>query len=464
MRAYELLTEASIFSRGTYSYGHKVKLARENKAGIVAIEKIQQEIPDYDPSEELEWVAEPQEDSPKIIIANSNNEKYFKRSNGQVFALVAGNTSLESILNHADKYNRGDIAEAILGAAISAKLIKRGSNKIGNIDINDIQAVLSKAVATSSGALIYTVEDKNSEISDKISFRLRLPSGSMDIIRNNEKWKSFGDLFSSALHYTNGSDADRYSNYFYLNGKVDEVLITSDGVSDQKGRKTDIDVVDRDPATDKGRSLMNIDLSLKADSSKYGQSTSGGLTKDYRDWYPKAKNVFEPFGITIDMPKAGLDDIEEFYRDVYKQASEKLDAALSGKNLDKETNFVEKVIDVIIKHGAGDKPNIRLVSFTKGTSSIHSFAILKSRLLKNNINLAARYKEGRSSGKPYLEIYDVNSGEVLTSIRYYQGLKASTNYFEKGPLLHRLTMVTKSEPKPVSSQPEPNVPNEANPQ
>lgn len=460
MRAYELLNEASIFSRGSYSFGHKVKLARENKEGKVAIEKIQQIIPDFDSSEELEWVSEPQEDSPKVVLSKSNNEKYFKRANGQIIVLVSGNSSLEKILNHADKFNRGDIAEAILGAAISAKLIKRGTNKIGNVDIDDIQTVLSKAIESTTGSLIYTVEDKNSQFSDKISFRLRLPSGSMDVIKNKEKWKSFGDLFNSAIHYTNGSDADRYSNYFYLNGKVDEILITSDGVSDQKGRKTDIDVVVRDPATNKVRSLKNIDLSLKADSSKYGQSTSGGLTKDAKNWYPNAKNVFEPFGITIDMPKDGLDNIEEFYKDIYKQAAEKLSAALSGKNADKETNFVEKVAEVILKHGAGDKPNIRLVSFAKGTSTIHSFAILKSRLIKNNIDLSARYKEGRSSGKPYLEIYDVNSGEILTSVRYYQGLKASTNYFEKGPLLHKLTMINKTTPEIIPPESPINTPSQ----
>jgi hypothetical protein len=464
MRAFEfLLVEASIFSRGTYSFGHKVKIARENKAGKSAIEKIQQAIPDFDPSEELEWVAEPQADSPKIDIAKSNNEKYFKRSNGQIFVLVAGNGTLEGLLNHANKFNRGDIAEAILGAAISAKLIKRGSDKIGSIDIADIQAVLSKSIATTSGSLIYTIEDRNSSIADKISFRLRLPSGSMDTIKNTEKWKAFADLFNSAIHYSNGSDADRYSNYFYQNGKVDEILITSDGVSDQKGSKTDIDVVVRDPATGKVRNLKNIDLSLKADSPKYGQSTSGGLTKDATDWYPKAKNVFEPFGITIDMPKTGLNDIEEFYKEIYKQAAEKLSSALSGKSPDKETNFVAKVADVITKHGAGDKPNIRLVSFEKGSSSIHSFSIVKSRLIQNNIDLSARYKEGKYSGKPSLEIYDTNSGEILTAVRYYQGLKASTNYFEKGPLLHRLTMVSKNKVAPIAPDTQ-EPPAEINPQ
>ena len=443
MRAFELLSEASIFTRGTYTFGHKVKVAAENKEGKLVIDKIQDIFPDFTASETLEWVEEAPADAPRIVVSKSNNEKYFKRENGEIFALVGGSTTIEGILNHAERINRGDIAEAILGAGLSAKLIKRGSDRIGTVDSNDIQTVLAKAISTTSGSLIYTVEDKNSKIADKISFKLRLPSGSMDVIKNKKSWDKFTDLFSSAVSYANSADAEKYSNHFYRNGKVDEVLITSDGVSEQKGRKTDIDVVVRDPETGKVRNLKSLDLSLKADSIKYGQSTSGGLTKDYNDWYTKSKNVFEPFGITIDMPTVGKDDMLSFYIEIYKQAAEKLNAALTGNSPDKETNFVEKVADVINKHGSGANPNLKLVSFEKGSHTVHSFATVKQRMIKNNINLAARYKLGGRSGKPSVEIFDVNTNELLTSIRFYLTSKASTNYFEKGPLLHKLTMVTK---------------------
>lgn len=443
MRFVEFLKEASIFSRDTYTYGHKVKVAAENEKGKLAIEKIQQIYPDFNPSEPLTWVEAAPKKAPRIILSKSSTEKYFKRENGEVFALVAGPSTLEGILNHADRINRGDISEAILGAALAAKLIKRGSDSIGPIDLNDIQQVLAKAIGTSSGSLIYTVEDKNSKIADKISFRLRLPSGSMDIIKNKKSWSKFEDLFSSATEYANSADAEKYSNHFYKNGKVDEILITSDGVSDQKGRKTDIDVVVRDPATGKVRSLKSLDLSLKADSIKYGQSSSGGLTKDYNEWYSKAKKVFEPFGITVDLPATGKKDILTFYTKIYKQVAQKLNDALSGNNPDKETNFVEKVADVINMHGSAGNPNLRLVSFSKGSHTVHSFATVKQRLISNNINLAARFKMGSRSGKPSIEIFDSTSNKVLTSIRFYLTSKGSTNYFEKGPLLHELTMITK---------------------
>ena len=79
MRFFEFLSEASIFSRGTYTFGHKVKVAAENKEGKIAIEKIQNVFPDFVPSETLEWVENAPADTPKITLSKSQNEKYFKR-------------------------------------------------------------------------------------------------------------------------------------------------------------------------------------------------------------------------------------------------------------------------------------------------------------------------------------------------------------------------------------------------
>jgi hypothetical protein len=442
MRAKELLKETSIFTRSTYTFGHMVKVSGSEKGRILS-NKIQDIIPDFDPSEKLEWVESSPKNAPRVLLSKSENQRYFKRPNGETFIVIGADTSIQNALNHADRYNRGDIAEGILGAAIAAKLIKRGSDRIGDITVDNIKDVLGHALGTSANSLKYSVNDKNSKIADIINFSIRLPSGSLAAIKNQELWKQFQDLFNSAIHYANSVDAERYSNHFYQNGKVDEIIIQSDGVSDQKERKTDISVVVRDPATGKEHSLRNVDISLKADSIKYGQSTSGGLTQGPDKWLVNAKKVFEPFGINIDMPSQN-NDILDFFMDVYQQAATKLDNALSGQDSNKEANFVEKIADVIQSHGVGKNKNIRLVSFSKGTSSIHSFNVLKQRLIKQNIDLGAKLKIGDRSSKPSIFIYDKNSNEILTVIRFYLTDTASTNYFEKGPLLHKLTLITKN--------------------
>lgn len=446
MRFNQFISEASIFTRGTYSFGHMVRVAADNKEGKILIDKIQEfAAPDFDPANEtLEWVDAPKATKGVKVVPfkSSPNVKYFKRANGQIFGIQGGNSSIESALNHASKYNRGDIAEGILGAALSAKLIKRGSDRIGDVDLGDIQGVLSNAISKGS-ALVLRAEDKNSQLADVIEFTLRLPSSSMVAIKDQKNWPRFSDLFSSALEYVNGADVDRYANHFYTNGKVDEIDIISDGVSDQKGRKTDVVARVKNQQTGKFEDLKNVDISLKADSNIYHQHSSGGLTKGKDVWLSSAKALFEPLGITVDMPAKGTSNILTFWIAIYKQVAKKLDSALSGASANKETIFIEKLSEQIAKHATRDNKNLKLLSFFKGSYSIHSFNILKGRLIKNNIDLGAELKVGPRSGKPSIEIYDRNSGELLTAVRFYLSESASTNYWEKGPLLHELTRIVK---------------------
>lgn len=450
MRLNQFIPEASVFTRGTYTYGHLVRTAADNKEGVILIKKIQDVVDsDFNPGEVLKWVPAPKslKGVPIVPFKSSNNVKYFERENGQIFGVQGGDSSIQSALNHADKYNRGDIAEAILGATLTAKLIKRGSDKIGQIDISDIQAVLGKAI-NKGQELIYRVEDKNSQIADVIEYTLRLPSGSMIAIQDKGNWAKFKDLFSSALEYSNSSDINKYANFFYQNGKVDEILITSDGVSGQKDRKTDVIARVKDQKTGQFKDLKNVDISLKADSNIYHQHSSGGLTKGKNAWLSSAKALFEPLGITVDMPAKGVNNIATFWTAIYKQVATKLDMALKGANANKETMFIEKLAEQIAKHATRDNKNLKLISFFKSSYSIHSFNILKQRLIVNNIDLGAELKIGPRSGKPSIEIFDRNSGELLTAVRFYLSDTASTNYWEKGPLLHELTRIVKEKNVP----------------
>jgi hypothetical protein len=453
MRILDIITEASIFTRGTYSFGHTVRLAADNQEGKLLIGAINDIISDFNPGEKLEWVDVPSEDVPIVKFKKSPNVKYFKRENGEVFGVQGGDSSIQTALNHADKYNRGDIAEAILGASLTAKLIQRGRDTIGKVTVGDIQNVLKKSIKTSNNEVVFRVADKNSKIADEVNFFLRLPSGSMLAIKDPNNWKKFSDLFSSAEVYANDIDAEKYSNHFYKNGKVDEIRIVSDGVSDQKGRKTDVEayVNTTDPVTGevKKRTLKNVDISLKADSNIFHQHSSGGLTKGKANWLASAKALFEPLGITVDMPTRGVNDILTFWTAIYKQVATKLDAAFAGATANKEAKFIEALADQIESHATRGNKQLKLISFFKSDYSIHSFGLLKQRLIKNNINLGANLKIGNRSGKPSIEIYDKTSGELLTAVRFYLSSSASTNYWEKGPLLHDLTRIVKNKVDPA---------------
>lgn len=454
MNVLEILQEASIFTRaGAYTYGHMVRISTGSAQGKALLDKIQEKIADFDPDEKLEWVAK----GPKasiIVAGKGSSVLWFKRPNEEIFGLQGTPGGIEKGLVHADRINRGDIAEAILGASLTAKLIKRGKDRIGKITESDVKSVLTRAISNSEEEITYTVEDKDSQIADKIVFTLRLPSGSMIAIKNPKNWGKFEDLFASGIAYCNDADAEKYSNHFYKNGKVDEVEITSDGVSNQKGRKTDVQAIVRDPATGKTRDLRNVDISLKADSNIYGQHGTGGLQAGKAVWLSKAQALFGQLGVNITMPARHV-DITDFWRQVYKQATKQLNQHFAHYTATQETNFIERLADVIDNQGSSGNRNLRLVSFEKGSYSLHSFKILKQRLINAKIDFGAELTIGPRSGKPSIVIYDRTSGDTLTAIRYFQGGEKSSNYFEKGPLLHELTRIVKKANQTQSADTQP---------
>jgi len=453
MRFKEFINEASIFSRGTYSYGHKVKIAQTPKGKILAT-AIQKLIPEFGDNMELSWEHPSNFDLSNVVeipIGRVDNNRFFHiPAIKKDIKLLASDSVIEAGLNHAGeskKFNRGDIAEGILGAALAAKLIRRGLDKIGMISDEDIKKVLSSAIINKNNSLTYTVNDKDSQIADMIMFSLRLNGPSLEIISDKAEWSKFQDLFLSSAHYANSADADRYSNYFYKNGKVDEVFITSDGLSGQKSRKTDVSAVVRDPQTGKVRTLKNVDISLKADSNQFGQQGTGGPKGGPVKWLESANTLFSPFGISVTAP-ATVDNIRGFYKEIYSQAASNLKKLLEQASVNKETAIIEKVADIITHHATLNVPNVRIVNLTKSVSSIHGFTSLKGKLIDHNINLDAELKVGPRSGLPSIVIFDKASKLTLVSIRFFstQTGDKTAHVFEKGPLLHSLTKIEKTVP------------------
>ena len=477
MHILEILSEASIFSRDSkYTYGHMVRL-KDSATAMPLVQKVLDQLPDLDGGEKFSWIEPPTGNYKKLPgfmgtaqlgAKTSDNLRFFKRENGEIFAIGGGDSTIEKILLHGDRYNRGDVAEALLGASLTAKLVKRGGDRIGKIGVDDVKTILKQAISRGDNTMVVRIQDKNSEIADNINFYLRLPTGSMAFMKNPANWDRVQDLFSSAIEYCNGVDAERYSNYFYRNGKVDDVRIVSDGVGGSKDRKTDVQAVvhETDPVTGKvtKRSLKNVDISLKADSDIYGQHGTGGLKATPDKWLETSNALFNQIGVSITMPRY-KNDIMKFFLSVYTQATQQLKTILAGANANKETAIIEKIADMLEAQGSREKnpetkewqpnKNLKLLSFKGGTYTMHSFSVLKQQLLNKQINLTAEMIIGKRSGKPSILIKDVTSGDLLTEIRFQMGTDKASNYFIKGPLMTELTKIEKHKQTAGSSIPTP---------
>ena len=454
---YNEIKEASIISGGgRYVYGHKVKVGT-SKSGQALAQIITQEVPDFDPSEELTWAQNAP--GPRIAVGNGVGQSMsFERPNGQGFTLIGPVGKIESGLNHAPgakgstAENKGDLSEPLLSAAVVAKLIKRGVDGVGNITVEDLKHTLNQAIA--SGSQSYKVTDKDSKVADTIEFKVAIRGPAMQFLQSPDFWSKVENLAAASVHYANSGQIDRYADYFFKNGKADLIKVDSDGLSDQKGRKTDIDAYVTGPDGTL-RPLKNLAISLKAGSDTIGQVGGGRIDNPF--YIPKkgsgfgiweaANRLLGPLGVEIAKPQGAVTNRTDFWVDAYQQAETQLKEILAGADAKKEAGVVMQIGDFVAKQAAAGNANVKLVSLKNGKSSVHSFKNLANKLARDDINLDAKLKIGEGkdgTARPSLFIFDRNSKEIALKIRYSvansgQKLEKVWNPIEMGPLLQKLT-------------------------
>jgi len=479
MNILELISEASIFTRPErYTFGHKVKIAATSATGKSLLNKIQDAIPTFDPTEELEWVS----NGPKTTVnidLNGNrgttDKRYFKRPNGEYLSIEGSDSTIQRGLIHAPgqkgsvEGNVGDLSEPVLSAAVVAKLIKRGGNSVEDITDDDVIKTLNAAV--NSGNSTYTVSDKNSVISDTINFTLAVREPTKEFMKRPDFWERYGPLLPAAVHYANSGQIDRYADHFYKNKKADVIWVKSDGMSDQKGKKTDIEafVKTEDGAV---KPLKNLKISLKAGSTQFGQQGAGTITADVenvRGVWQSTKNFFGPLGVDIPQPKRNITDKARFWTSAYKLAAQQLKTSLSGHDVKAESGIIAKIASMILNHATKGDEQVRLVQLSKkGISTVHNFAGLMHKLNDENINLTVSYRQGMGSNgepRPEINIYDSNSGKSLVKLGYHatSDNKKIWNSVTMEPLLSDLTTMKRPIPRTLpAAQPPTTSPNSNN--
>jgi hypothetical protein len=487
MRFNDFIQEASIFTKPKdYGYGHKVNIAVNNKnMGAKLLAAIQEFDPAFTGDEDLEWIrpvtkaSAPDNQLHPIVVGRGDNKRYFKLPDGRILVFIGADKAIQGGLIHAKgekgstAENAGDASEPVLSAAVVAKLIKRGQNDVEDIDADDVKNVLEQAIKDPN--LSFEVNDKNSKVADTIKFTIMVKKPTLNFLSDPEFWNGkMGAILPSVVHYANSGHMDRYADFFYKNGKVDMVHVKSDGVSESKERKTDIE------ASVNGRPLKGMNVSLKAGSPHIGQVGAGSLKDPFSDEYPDPKNpgkmkgrlgiwtasnkLFSPFGIVIPKPTEPVTSKVLYWKEAYMSAAEQLKEMLGGEDARSEAGVVTKIANFVSGHGTSGDPNIKLVSLgSKGISTVHSFKNLQRKLIADDINLDCEYREGKSKVKgdprPELRVFDKNSGRAVMYIRYSSTEDETKiwNTVEMKELLKELTTLsytkTIREPKDTLAEP-----------
>jgi len=341
-------------------------------------------------------------------------------------------------------FNTGDVAEGFLGAAVTARFMKRDQ---GDVTAKDIMNILSTmkiddAGKNKKGTFTTSVAE------DKVSFVVSLNKISFEAMVNAAKTGKFHPdlqgLMQSSIQYVNTDPGVQSANQQIIEDRGTNVVkIESDGVGDQTGTKADLFITIDNNKVDL--------LSLKAGSVKQFGQASGFSYKAIDGFFEST------FGINVNdkyiekMEGGTPQDNFEIIKKIYKETFAQVKQELAG-NTDKEFTFLQRMYNGIRYHATRNDSKIALVILS---ASVKNSGFYK---LKFNENLEEALRQfdldvtlqesppvlriyGKPVGQEALQIKGDNMLLQLRSNLKSEGRGFVRNIVEMGGLLKKIASV-----------------------
>jgi len=287
------------------------------------------------------------------IVPPTNNYKKLRLTiDGSENTVPLGDVFKSQAIKGDKGFNVGDVGEAFLGAAVSAKFKKLG----GEVSETDIINILQDLKIIEAG------KNKKGEViasmgNDTLEFKLTLNRTSFTAIEKAIATKKLPPamvgLNRSAMTWVNKSETVTEAIKVITSDQGEnQITVMSDGVLDQKGTKADL--------------FLNLDgktinlLSAKAgDVKQFGQD-SGNTFDIFVKYF---QNIF---GVDIpnkwvdqlndDIAKDNFPVLQKIYKDVYNE----IENELKG-NTKKEVIFLERLYKGISHHATRNDPKVSMV-------------------------------------------------------------------------------------------------------
>ena len=338
-------------------------------------------------------------------------------------------------------FNLGNATEGMFATAIYTRLI---TDK--DISIHQLKSSLAKLPPHNKNGITVgpaSVKDRKG-VTDKIQLFVKLDISSYNGIKDPQSLQNLIPHLQSIVNYVNNEEVKTLTNEFKNNGTVDSVKVISDGVTDAKSSKVDVEVV---YLNEKGeRKVVRYERSVKTGGVKqFGQVTAGGAKPEddsgkgisRTERYDLQEQFWDDFEIDISASEDDFIDWPDFveaYDFTYAEAAKQLNAKLQGDKKEKQT--VKNIFDVIKKHGFGDRPNAKTVDFGPKGYKVLDYKKLDDFIEKTDLS-AKFIKEQK---RPGVAIQD-QKGKDFVIIRLYKGETKMTNMIERGPALEQIVKV-----------------------
>ena len=336
------------------------------------------------------------------------------------------------------RYNLGDMAEGVVGAAITARFIYKNKNVNAQLVYGVLSALAKSGPTNYPGKKGKQVEktfksaNKNPKIMDDVRCFISLAEVNMLALLSPSNKELLKEYVDSAVKYANSNNVKKWSKLVYENNRYDKIEVLSDGLGGQRSTKVDVSVK---ITNDEGKLLpVDILVSLKAgDVKQFGQVSGAEFEKQeelweqlfgYRNNISRLRQAYDKLMFIDKKP-------EEAVFLVYSTVTKLLVRDLRSKP-DEVLQSLSKAINYF---ATLNEENVTLVQVGGGKAKVYKFDDIYSVI--SGRQYTAEIKSG-TSGLPTITIK--SGSESLIQFRVKQEFKSDgspyiRNYVEKLSLL-----------------------------
>lgn len=385
--------------------------------------------------------------------------------NGDIFETTVSKIIKDEASKGEFTFNLGNVAEAIMGSAMTAKFEKQGSR----ISVQEAMAV---------GQRLFEAGDilQSSAGKDQLTFKMTLPARDAkaffaflgkgdqslkDLEVSDEKIKELEKMFNDAVAYVNESPRAKAAvDKAAADPAENRVDVLSDGGNPEKQNITKVDL----EILFDGRKINLI--SLKAGAVKQIGQESGAEFETLERFFKTTigfglpntmKNNFRP----KDDPNYKEYNYQFAFPKAYDHIYNELKSHVSGDSSYKEYSLVQSVYNGIHYHGTRGEEGVILVVLSPGAKQAYQELTLGKPLLDELQNYDLDVSK-KTDGKNYIiEVYGIaktaeakklDAKARLVQFRSYKQENAVRNAVEIGPLLKDLADLQKLDKKKTTEK------------
>ena len=306
----------------------------------------------------------------------------------------------------ASKFNKGDVSEGILTAAITARFVSK-TKPITRNDVNNIIKKLNPYRTGGKGATSVTEfasPNRKKNVVDTVVCFVNLAEVNMKAFLAAATYKDVDviKLVDASVVYANGAHVCEWANMMYENNQKNKIEVRSEGLLDQTGTKVDLRIV-----IDGERTGVGISLKV-GDVKQFGQV--GGASVETMNEF------FGSLGVKFD---AGFKrKFDEFVSEKKPVKALTLAYTVAHKQLNKlnAKKFRSNLSAFMKYHATRNEENVVLLQLNKGQATVYMFEALEQKLI--GVPIVVEYKTATTNvipgaSLPQLRIYGVCPGDRM---------------------------------------------------